>query len=215
MADFAPESVAFVSGHFIAGTHVGEGERIPVARPSDRVDYAELPVADAATVDRAVTDAARAVRTSGWATRPPRERARVMRRWADLIEERAEARPVGGARLDPADSPGGDRRRRQRRRRHPLLLRMGRQARRRGRGDARRPSRHDRLRALWRRRRDHTLEFPAQHGELEGRTGARRRQRYRPEALRADAVLDGAAGRARSRPASRPASSTLCKAPAP
>jgi aldehyde dehydrogenase (NAD+) len=90
MADFTPESVTFATGHYIGGADVGEGERIPVARPSDRIDYAELPVADAATVDRAVTDAARALRTSGWATRPPRERARAMRRWADLIEERAE-----------------------------------------------------------------------------------------------------------------------------
>lgn len=90
MNDFAPESITFATGHYIDGQVVEAGERIPVARPSDLVDYAELPIADAETVDRAVADAAEAVRRSGWATQAPRERARAMRRWADLIEERAE-----------------------------------------------------------------------------------------------------------------------------
>lgn len=89
MTDFAPESIAFSSGHYIGGKAVAAGERIPVARPSDLVDYADLPVANADTVDHAVADAARAVASSGWSTRPPRERARAMRRWAELIEERA------------------------------------------------------------------------------------------------------------------------------
>lgn len=89
MSDFAPDSITFSTGHYIGGRNVSEGERIPVARPSDLVDYADLPVATAETVDRAVADATRAVAGSGWATQPPRERARAMRRWADLIEERA------------------------------------------------------------------------------------------------------------------------------
>lgn len=89
MADFAPDSVAFSTGHYIGGEIVQAGERIAVARPSDGADYADLPIAAAQTVDRAVTNAAEAVAGSGWATRPPRERARVLRRWADLIEARA------------------------------------------------------------------------------------------------------------------------------
>lgn len=60
--------------------------RISVRRPSDNQVHAELPLADAATVDAAVQDAWRAWRTSNWARRAPRERARVLRRWADLIE---------------------------------------------------------------------------------------------------------------------------------
>ncbi|PTM42124.1 aldehyde dehydrogenase family protein [Bosea sp. 124] len=88
-ADFAPDSIAFATGHYIGGETVPAGDRIPVARPSDLVDYAELPVATADTVDRAVTNATQAVARSGWASRPPRERARAMRRWAELIEERA------------------------------------------------------------------------------------------------------------------------------
>jgi aldehyde dehydrogenase (NAD+) len=59
---------------------------IDVARPSDGVNYAALPVADADMVDHAVETAWRTQKNSDWATRPPRERARVLRRWADLIE---------------------------------------------------------------------------------------------------------------------------------
>lgn len=60
--------------------------RIPVRRPSDNQVHAELPLGDAAAVDAAVQDAWKAWRTSDWARRAPRERARVLRRWADLIE---------------------------------------------------------------------------------------------------------------------------------
>jgi aldehyde dehydrogenase (NAD+) len=91
MRDFNPDSVAFARGHFIAGAVVDEpGERLTVARPSDAADYAELPIASVETVDRAVKDATEAVKRSGWATRPPRERARAMQRWAELIEAKAE-----------------------------------------------------------------------------------------------------------------------------
>ncbi len=89
MTDFAPDSVAFSTGHYIGGEVVQTGERIAVARPSDGATYADLPIAGADIVDRAVTNATKAVEASGWATQPPRERARVLRRWADLIEDRA------------------------------------------------------------------------------------------------------------------------------
>ncbi len=88
--DFDPATIAVTTGHFIAGEAIGGGETLAVARPSDLVDYAEIPIADAAMVDRAVGSAHAAVAASGWATRPPRERARVLRRWAELIEANAE-----------------------------------------------------------------------------------------------------------------------------
>lgn len=88
--DFDPATIAVTTGHFIGGKAVGGGETLPVARPSDLVDYAEIPIADAAMVDRAVGNAHAAVTASGWATRPPRERARILRRWAELIEANAE-----------------------------------------------------------------------------------------------------------------------------
>lgn len=90
MRDFDPNAVQVTTGHFIGGESVDGGEKLSVARPSDLVDYAEIPVATADMVDRAVCSAHQAVATSGWASRPPRERARVLRRWAELIEANAE-----------------------------------------------------------------------------------------------------------------------------
>ncbi|MGK9230171.1 aldehyde dehydrogenase family protein [Inquilinus limosus] len=91
MLDFDPAAVAIPAGHFIDGALVmGEGEAIGVRRPSDSALYADLPVASVDLVDRAVTNAAEAQRRTDWATRPPRERARVLRRFADLIDARAE-----------------------------------------------------------------------------------------------------------------------------
>ncbi|WP_062205529.1 aldehyde dehydrogenase [Aureimonas sp. AU12] len=84
---FDPAAVRIPSGHFIDGELVmGAGETIAVARPSDASGIADLPIADAATVDRAVENAAEAQRASGWGTMAPRERARLMRRFADHIE---------------------------------------------------------------------------------------------------------------------------------
>lgn len=90
MRDFDPNAVQVTTGHFIGGESVDGGEKLSVARPSDLVDYAEIPVATADMVDRAVCSAHQAVATSGWASQPPRERARVLRRWAELIEANAE-----------------------------------------------------------------------------------------------------------------------------
>ena len=93
MPEFDPDKVAVPRGHFIAGRHVVPGQSgwIEVHRPSDARAYAEVPLADAGVVDDAVDDAWRSWRESGWATRAPRDRARVLRRWADLVEADADA----------------------------------------------------------------------------------------------------------------------------
>jgi aldehyde dehydrogenase (NAD+) len=86
MDSFDPASIVVRGGHFIGGEYVDEGvSRIDVARPSDGVVYASVPIADAAMIDRAVDNAWSAYRTSGWASMAPRERARIMRRFADLV----------------------------------------------------------------------------------------------------------------------------------
>ncbi|WP_238123213.1 MULTISPECIES: aldehyde dehydrogenase family protein [unclassified Xanthobacter] len=92
MRDFDPSQIAFANGHFIGGEVVEGrgGDTVTVRRPSDAVAYAELPIGGADLVDRAVVNAQAAARTSGWATCPPRERARILRRWADLMEARSE-----------------------------------------------------------------------------------------------------------------------------
>ncbi|CAG4897084.1 aldehyde dehydrogenase family protein [Paraburkholderia gardini] len=96
MDSFNPDDVAIRSGHFIGGQYVDEdgrsgGRRIEVARPSDGVVYASVPLADAGQVDRAVENAWQAFRTSGWARMAPRERAKILRRFADLVEADAPA----------------------------------------------------------------------------------------------------------------------------
>ena len=86
MDSFDPRLIAVRSAHFIGGQYRDAAPGLEVVRPSDGAAYAELPVADADLVDEAVNNAWQAFTQSDWASRPPRERARVMRRWADLIE---------------------------------------------------------------------------------------------------------------------------------
>src|SRR5690349_9086326 len=87
MERFDPDQVAVRSAHFIGGHYVaGGGDMLDVKRPSDGKAYAGLPVADADLVDQAVQDSWRAFKNSDWARCAPRDRARILRRWADLID---------------------------------------------------------------------------------------------------------------------------------
>jgi aldehyde dehydrogenase (NAD+) len=97
-----PDAVNVRSGHYIGGAYIDDQAAMEVRRPSDGKAYAGLPVADEAMVDRAVQDAWNAFKTSDWAQRAPRERARVMRRWAELIEADA-------ANLAPLETVGSTR----------------------------------------------------------------------------------------------------------
>ena len=90
-----PVQLEVPTGHFIAGSLLRTGAPgIEVRRPSDGKPYAMLEVAGAQLVDEAVRDANRAWEHSDWASRPPRERARVLKRWADLIEDGARRQAV-------------------------------------------------------------------------------------------------------------------------
>ena len=102
MDSFDPRLIAVRSAHFIAGQYRTGQAGMEVSRPSDGQVYAELPIADEALVDEAVNNAWQAFKSSDWARRPPRERARVMRRWADLIA-------ADGAVLGPLEVVGSTR----------------------------------------------------------------------------------------------------------
>lgn len=88
MIGFDPATVACdAPANFIDGVRVrGEGAVLPVLRPSDGQVQAVLAAASVAQVALAAQAADRAFRTSGWATCAPRDRIRVLRRWADLID---------------------------------------------------------------------------------------------------------------------------------
>jgi aldehyde dehydrogenase (NAD+) len=88
--DFDPSAITLPQGHFIGGAyHRTDEAQIAVHRPSDGKLLGYVPDASDATVDFAVNNALDALKSSGWATRPPRERAKVMTRWAELIDRHA------------------------------------------------------------------------------------------------------------------------------
>lgn len=77
----------FIGGEDWAGS--GDG-RIEVDNPYSGEVWASVPIATEADIDRAVTSAAEAFRTGPWASELPAARAKVMRRFADLIARDAE-----------------------------------------------------------------------------------------------------------------------------
>jgi aldehyde dehydrogenase (NAD+) len=89
--DFDPDSIYVQSGHFIGGRFVeGDGSQIEVRRPSDGGVQGNVCDAGADGVDAAVSAAWTAFRSGGWGALSPRERGRIMRRFAELIEARAD-----------------------------------------------------------------------------------------------------------------------------
>jgi aldehyde dehydrogenase (NAD+) len=89
--DFDPDAVALPSGSLVGGRlQPGSGPELEVLRPSDGRPLFTARSADNALVDEAVTLAARTFETSPWATFPAPRRAKVLRRWAALIQERGE-----------------------------------------------------------------------------------------------------------------------------
>ena len=67
----------------------GEG-RMPVVSPIDGRTVAEVAIAGAADVDRAVAAARRAFEDRRWAGKSPMERKDILVRWAHLVNEHAE-----------------------------------------------------------------------------------------------------------------------------
>src|SRR3982751_1377453 len=103
MLDFDPTTIQVPAGHFVNGTRRETAtQMLAVRRPSDGQVYAELPLGDADLVDEAVCAAQRALRASNWARCAPRERAAILRRWADLmvanVEELARLEALGSTR---------------------------------------------------------------------------------------------------------------------
>jgi len=100
--DFEPGTMNVPMGHFIGGQFVSDGPALSVIRPSDHAPLGEIPDADDDMVDRAVCNAHQAWVKSGWGQWAPRDRARVLLRWADLldahIDELARLEAIGSTR---------------------------------------------------------------------------------------------------------------------
>ena len=87
---FDPDSLTFPIGHFIDGKLAAAKPVIDMHRPSDGRPHAGCPIAAGDVVDAAVQSAKKALKDSHWGGVRPRERTRVLQRWADLIEKEAE-----------------------------------------------------------------------------------------------------------------------------
>jgi 4-guanidinobutyraldehyde dehydrogenase/NAD-dependent aldehyde dehydrogenase len=78
---------AFIDGRYVAAV---SGASFDCVSPIDGRVLAAVASTDAADVDRAVTAARRAFEAGTWSRQPPRERKRVLLRFAQLIEQHAE-----------------------------------------------------------------------------------------------------------------------------
>lgn len=87
---FDPNLVDVTSGQFIDGRSVPGATTHAVQSPSDPRIVREVTWASTAQVDEAVRNARTAWRASKWGTTPPRDRAKILQRWADLVDTHAE-----------------------------------------------------------------------------------------------------------------------------
>lgn len=85
--DGSLEKIALLGGcNFVDGRLVPASAVLDVTRPSDRALYARTADSDAGSVDDAVRNAHSAWSKGEWRRSAPRDRMRVLRRWADLID---------------------------------------------------------------------------------------------------------------------------------
>jgi aldehyde dehydrogenase (NAD+) len=85
---FDPATVAVPKGHHIGGRYVDlPGAEIAVLRPSDHEAMAPISDGGDAAVEMSVAAAKSALKSSNWGRMAPRERAKVLMRFAQLIEE--------------------------------------------------------------------------------------------------------------------------------
>jgi len=88
--DFDPTSVPCKTGHHINGRTIElPGKKIEVNRPSDGQLMGCITDGDEAAVQMAVDSAKNGLKSSAWSKIAPRARAKVLRQWADLIDQEA------------------------------------------------------------------------------------------------------------------------------
>lgn len=89
--NFNPDDVLVPTGHHIGGRFVElPGDSIDVLRPSDEKLMGRITDGGPDAVEQAVTAARAALAETGWARMTPRDRAKMLFRFAAKIEEKAE-----------------------------------------------------------------------------------------------------------------------------
>jgi 4-guanidinobutyraldehyde dehydrogenase/NAD-dependent aldehyde dehydrogenase len=83
----AINGLAFIDGKYVAAA---SGEQFDCVSPIDGKVIAKVASTDEADVDRAVSAARRAFENGVWSRQPPRERKRVLQRFAELILQHKE-----------------------------------------------------------------------------------------------------------------------------
>src|SRR5690606_29049551 len=85
---FDPANVVVPMGHHIGGRYIEmPGAEITIQRPSDYGHMGIITDGGDEAVEMAVTAAKEALRTSRWGKIAPRERAKVLMRFAQLVED--------------------------------------------------------------------------------------------------------------------------------
>ena len=88
---FDPNSINYKASHFISGKFVSESDgEIDFIRPSDQKNIVQIPNASEKLVDETVQKAKKAFKDPSWSSISPRDRAKLMYKWADLIEADVE-----------------------------------------------------------------------------------------------------------------------------
>ncbi|GLY40138.1 gamma-glutamyl-gamma-aminobutyraldehyde dehydrogenase [Amycolatopsis sp. NBRC 101858] len=80
----APETRPFIGGRFVEST---SDATFPSVSPRDGGVLADIPAGSAEDVDRAVRAARESFEDGRWRDLPPRERKRILLRWAELVVE--------------------------------------------------------------------------------------------------------------------------------
>jgi acyl-CoA reductase-like NAD-dependent aldehyde dehydrogenase len=86
-----PETRLFIDGKYVDAK---KGGRIESVNPANGQVIAEVAAGTAEDIDRAVTAASRSFKSGGWSKMAPRARMEVLYRFAQLIDENAEALAV-------------------------------------------------------------------------------------------------------------------------
>ena len=85
---FDPDIIKYKTSHFVAGKFRDESDgSIEFIRPSDQKKITDIPNASSDLVDETVQKAKNAFNDTSWSSLKPRDRAKILFRWANLIEQ--------------------------------------------------------------------------------------------------------------------------------